>query len=105
MTEHEAQLSDPEIVREVVKEEATRRAQEATEQHLAQYKRRIDWDVRGIIAVIAIIGVFAIAAAQLILRGDANVPTWAATLVGGVTGFYFGSRGGTVNGQAKRKDD
>lgn len=100
MPENEA-LSDPEIVREVVKEEATRRAHEATEQHLAQYKGRIDWDVRGIIAVFAIVGAFGLAAAQLFLRGDANIPTWAATMVGAVIGFYFGGR--ATNGHSKEK--
>lgn len=58
-------------------------------------RRVIDWDVRGILAVLSVIGVFGLATAQLSMGGNAEVPAWAATLVGAVAGFYFGSRGGS----------
>jgi uncharacterized protein YcfJ len=57
--------------------------------------RRIDWDVRGILAILAVIGAFGLAGAQLFLGLGSDIPAWAATLVGAVAGFYFGSRGGS----------
>ena len=60
--------------------------------------RRIDWDVRGILAVLAVLGAFGLAGAQLAQGLSADIPAWAATLVGAVAGFYFGSRGGGSNG-------
>lgn len=60
--------------------------------------RRVDWDVRGILAVLAVIGAFGLAGAQLALDLTSDIPAWAATLVGAVAGFYFGSRGGGGNG-------
>ena len=60
--------------------------------------RRVDWDVRGILAVLATLGAFGLAGAQLAGGHTADIPAWAATLVGAVAGFYFGSRGGNGNG-------
>lgn len=57
--------------------------------------RRVDWDVRGILAVLSVIGAFGLASAQLFLQLSADIPAWAATLVGAVAGFYFGSRAGS----------
>lgn len=66
----------------------------------SQGRRRIDWDVRGIIAIMAVVGAFGLAFVQLLTQDSqgANIPSWAATLVGGIAGFYFGSRGGGSNG-------
>lgn len=64
--------------------------------HSKTGRRRVDWDVRGIIAIMAVVGAFGLAIAQLLLghEAGADIPAWAATLVGGVAGFYYGSRGG-----------
>lgn len=56
--------------------------------------RRVDWDVRGILAVLSVVGAFGLAVAQLYLKMSSDIPAWAATLVGAVAGFYFGSRAG-----------
>lgn len=56
--------------------------------------RRVDWDVRGILAILAVLGAFSLAFTQLTLDLGSDIPAWAATLVGAVAGFYFGSRGG-----------
>jgi len=60
------------------------------------FRRRIDWDVRGILAILSLLGAFALAFTQLIISPEhsAEIPAWAAAIVAGVTGFYFGSRGG-----------
>lgn len=60
------------------------------------FRRRIDWDVRGILAILSLLGAFALAFTQLIVSPEhsAEIPAWAAAIVAGVTGFYFGSRGG-----------
>jgi hypothetical protein len=65
-----------------------------------QGRRRIDWDVRGILAILALVGAFALAFVQLVFTPDksAEIPAWAAAVVSGVTGFYFGSRGGSSGG-------
>jgi hypothetical protein len=55
-------------------------------------RTRIDWDVRGILAILSLIGAFGLAAGQM-LMGDGNeIPAWAAAVVSAVMGFYFGSR-------------
>ena len=61
-----------------------------------KFRRRIDWDVRGILAILSLLGAFALAFTQLVLSPEhsAEIPAWAAAIVAGVTGFYFGSRGG-----------
>lgn len=61
-------------------------------------RRRLDLDVRGILAVIALVGSFALGFVQLFMRGNADIPAWAAAVVTGIAGFYFGSRGGGGNG-------
>ena len=60
------------------------------------FRRRIDWDVRGILAILSLLGAFALAFTQLAFSPEhsAEIPAWAAAIVAGVTGFYFGSRGG-----------
>lgn len=57
---------------------------------------RLDIDVRGILAIISIVCAFALAFVQLFVSDNhsAEIPAWAAAIVAGVTGFYFGSRGG-----------
>jgi hypothetical protein len=67
-------------------------------QHLER-KARFDLDVRGMLAILALIGSFALAFVQLILRGNADIPAWAAAVVTGIAGFYFGSRSGGDNGK------
>lgn len=60
-----------------------------------QGRRRLDLDVRGVLAVLSLIGVFTLAFVQLLgNRGTADVPAWATTVVGAVIGFYFGGRTG-----------
>lgn len=61
-----------------------------------KFRRRIDWDVRGILAILSLLGAFSLAFTQLVLSPEhsAEIPAWAAAIVAGVTGFYFGSRGG-----------
>ena len=62
-------------------------------------RKKLDLDVRGVLAILALLGAFGLAFALLFRGAAPEIPTWAAALVSGVTGFYFGSRaGGTVNG-------
>jgi hypothetical protein len=50
-------------------------------------------DVRGLLAIIALVGAFALAFAQLFLKdGTSDIPTWAASTVSAILGFYFGGR-------------
>jgi len=62
-------------------------------------RTRIDWDVRGILAVLSLLGAFCLAGAQMIQGQTADIPAWAAAVVSGVMGFYFGSRGGSDGGR------
>ena len=55
-------------------------------------QRRVDWDVRGILAVLSLCGTFTLAGALLFLGKDPEIPAWAAAVVSTVLGFYFGSR-------------
>lgn len=64
-------------------------------------KARFDLDVRGLLAVVALVLSFALAIMQLLLKGNADIPAWAAAVVTGIAGFYFGSRGGGMNGGTK----
>jgi len=57
-------------------------------------RTRIDWDVRGILAILSLLGAFSLAGVQMIQGLTADIPAWAAAVVSGVMGFYFGSRGG-----------
>ncbi len=60
-----------------------------------RWRRTIDWDVRGILAIMSLIGVFGLAIVQVFyLHASPEVPAWAAAIVASVTGFYFGSRAG-----------
>lgn len=75
-------------------------------------QRGFDLDVRGVIALLVVVGVFMLAFAQLfvaasrgsdftgpeVIAAAAAIPAWAAAVVGGVTGFYFGSRSSTDTG-------
>lgn len=93
-----------ELILRTIKEEAERHASDAAARHTERLgRRRVDWDVRGILALLALLGAFSLAFAQLVRGGDANIPAWAATTVGAIVGFYFGGRGST-NGD-RRKDD
>ncbi len=60
-------------------------------------RRRLDLDVRGILAILALIGAFTLAFVQLLYSATgphtADIPAWAATTVGAIVGFYFGGRG------------
>lgn len=59
-----------------------------------------DLDVRGLLAIMTVTGAFALAFTQLFLvsSAGAEIPAWAAAIVAGVTGFYFGSRSGSDTG-------
>ena len=95
-----------ELILRTIKEEAQRHADDAAARHTERLRRRrVDWDVRGILAILALLGAFAIAFVQLIIRQDANIPAWAATTVGAIVGFYFGGRGSTNGSGDRRKDD
>lgn len=95
-----------ELILRTIKEEAERHAEDAASRHTERLKRRrVDWDVRGILALLALLGAFGMAFAQLAARGDANIPAWAATTVGAIVGFYFGGRGSTNGTGDRRKDD
>jgi hypothetical protein len=95
------------LIIQTIRDQAERYAADAAARHTERFgRRRVDWDVRGLLALLALLGAFALAFAQLVYRGDANIPAWAATTVGAVVGFYFGGRGGTSNGHGdRRKDD
>jgi hypothetical protein len=86
-----------------VKHEAQRTALGAMRRE--QHRRRIDWDVRGILAILSLVGAFALAFTQLVIGQTAEIPAWAAAIVAGVTGFYFGSRGGSIGGGRRNDDD
>lgn len=61
---------------------------------IGDHKRRLDLDVRGVLAILALMGAFTLAFVQLLTRaGTADIPAWAATTVGAIVGFYFGGRG------------
>jgi hypothetical protein len=95
-----------ELILRTVKEEAARHAAAEAARHTEGLKRRrVDWDVRGILALLALLGAFGLAFAQLVTHGDANIPAWAATTVGAIVGFYFGGRGGSNGHGDRRKDD
>lgn len=59
---------------------------------------RLDLDVRGILALAALIGAFGLSFTQLFLLGSADVPAWVSAIVAGVAGYYFGARSGGTNG-------
>lgn len=85
----------------------------AKEELKLRRRQQFDWDVRGMLAILCVLGAFALAFAQLlvvalratspveVLKSAAEIPAWAAAVVAGVTGFYFGSRGGG-NGKEHR---
>lgn len=63
---------------------------------------------RGVIALVAIAGTYALAVAGLILYGDADLPAWSIGLTSTIVAFYFGeraavvaSRNGVANGDPK----
>lgn len=60
--------------------------------------KRLDLDVRGLLAIFAVIGTFALSAAGLVLQHSAEIPAWAAAMVASIVGFYFGSKAGPSNG-------
>ena len=60
--------------------------------HTTGGRTRVDWDVRGILAILALLGGFTLAGASMLTVGTADIPAWAAATVSAVMGFYFGSR-------------
>ncbi len=56
--------------------------------------RRVDWDVRGILAFLAVIGAFAIQGALIANGNGQEMPPWVVGLVSAIVAFYFGSRAG-----------
>jgi len=92
------------LILRTIKEESERHANEAAKRHTERFgRRRVDWDVRGILALLALLGAFSLAFAQLVRGDDANIPAWAATTVGAIVGFYFGGRG-SANGDRRKSD-
>lgn len=57
-------------------------------------RKVLDLDVRGVLAILAIIGTFTLSFVQLLFTElqSAEIPAWAAAIVASITGFYFGSR-------------
>lgn len=51
---------------------------------------------RGVIALVAIAGTYALAVAGLILYGDADLPAWSIGLTSTIVAFYFGERAAVV---------
>ena len=86
-------LSSPaaEVIEEVHKQVAGR----VDDLRKIERSRHFDLDTRGLLAVMALVGAFSLAFFQLALKGTADIPAWAAAVVTGVAGFYFGSRSGT----------
>jgi ABC-type Fe3+-siderophore transport system permease subunit len=49
-----------------------------------------DWDPRAIIALVVIIGAFALALASIITdTNGATVPAWVVALIGAITFYYY----------------
>lgn len=61
---------------------------------------KLDLDVRGLLAIMAMVGGFALGFLIQIQTGKADIPAWAAAVVTGVVGFYFGGKGSS-NGNGK----
>lgn len=57
-----------------------------------------DFDVRGLLAIITVVGFFGVVFTQLFKGDSIAIPAEVAAVVTGVCGFYFGSRGGSSNG-------
>jgi len=71
-------------------------------------KGGFDLDVRGLLAILSLVGAFLLSGLQLLMIYASNVelkdvsdvvqsttiPAWAAAITAGVAGFYFGSRAG-----------
>ena len=66
-------------------------------------RRRLDWDIRGVLAVLSLLGTFGYAVAQMIMSGSvsAEVPPWMPTITGTVIAFYFGGRSSNGNGSGR----
>lgn len=90
-TETARQISEA-SVEEIVKAVSA----ELSQQRKAFRQKRLDLDVRGILAIMSLLGAFGLAFLQLQSPlASAEIPAWAAAIVAGVSGFYFGSRAGT----------
>ena len=60
--------------------------------------RRLDWDIKGVLAILAMFGAFGIQITLIIGGSSSDMPPWVVGLVSAVVAFYFGSRG---NGGAR----
>lgn len=58
--------------------------------------RRLDWDIRGVLAVLSLVGTFGYAVTLMVLSGNYSIeiPPWMPTITGTVVAFYFGGRSG-----------
>ena len=54
--------------------------------------RRLDWDVKGVIAFMAVFGAFALQATLIINHDPSEMPPWVVGLVSAIVAFYFGAR-------------
>lgn len=59
--------------------------------------RRLDWDVKGLIAVLAVFGAFAIQTILIIRNDTLDMPPWVVGLVSAIVAFYFGARSNGLN--------
>lgn len=74
-------------------EELRRELRNALEKQKKQAQQgRLDLDMRGILALVGLLGAFGLSFSQLFLQGSADVPAWVSAIVGGIAGYYFGSR-------------
>ena len=55
--------------------------------------RRLDWDVKGVLAIMAVLGAFAIQGVLIATHDTNGMPPWTVGLVSAIVAFYFGARG------------
>lgn len=70
---------------------AARLTAELKDEILASHQRG-HLDVRGLLAIMAVTGAFALAGVGLWLKGTGDVPSWASGLVAAVVTYYFIAR-------------
>lgn len=86
--------------------EVLARAEVAKEVAKAERRRRFDLDVRGVLALIVVLGLFGIAFIQLAQGQPINIPTELWTFGGLVIGYYFASRvSGTTGSNGHHKSE
>lgn len=96
-------MTGPAYTTDQLTEEVERKVAEiASQLQREERRKRLDFDVRGLLAIITVVGFFLMIFAQLViavLQGQTvtaersvRIPAEVAAVVTGVAGFYFGSR-------------